>query len=352
MHKVAVLALDGVRAFELVIPTRVLGAANAPDGSPLYEVRVCSPGARPVTSDAGFSIAIEHGTEILRDADTVVVAPTLAMRDRGRDGVPADVLPVLTGLRPGTRVVGLCAAAFALAAAGLLDGRPATTHWREAEDFRVSFPDVRLDRDVLFVDDGDVLTSAGVAAGIDLCLHLVRRDHGASVANDVARACVVPPWREGGQAQYVQAVVPADDGASTAAARAWALTQLHRPLALGELARHARMSVRTFNRRFRAETGTTPGQWITLQRVDLARALLETTALTIDHIAAVTGFGSPRSLREHLRRVLGVSPSAYRQTFADRTPADRGLPESPSLPPADSAGAVPGQVRRRRPQAA
>ncbi len=214
-----------------------------------------------------------------------------------------------------------CSAAYVLAAAGLLDGRPATTHWNEADRFQAMFPQVKVDPDVLFVDDGDVLTAAGVAAGVDLCLHLVRRDHGSDVANRVARLCIVPPWREGGQAQYIERPVPAPSAASTSPTRAWALERLRRPLSLAELAGHARMSVRTFSRRFRDEVGMTPGQWLTQQRVQHARHLLETTDLPVDQVAVEAGFGTGASLRQHLVAAMGVSPTTYRHTFRAGEPA-------------------------------
>ncbi|ABW12278.1 transcriptional regulator, AraC family [Parafrankia sp. EAN1pec] len=198
---------------------------------------------------------------------------------------------------------------------GLLDGRPAATHWNHAATFSREFPAVRLDSDVLFVDDGDVLTSAGAASGVDLCLHLIRLDQGSEVANAVARACIVAPWREGGQAQFIEAPVPDSGDASTAATREWALRRLDAGLTLASMARHASMSIRTFTRRFRDETGTSPNQWLTRQRIDYARRLLESTDLSIDQIADATGFGTAASLRGHLRNAIGVSPSAYRRTF-------------------------------------
>jgi transcriptional regulator GlxA family with amidase domain len=202
-----------------------------------------------------------------------------------------------------------------LAAAGLLDGRPATTHWMHAGHFQRLYPRVRVDPDVLFVDDGDVLTSAGVGSGIDLCLHIVRRDHGANIANRIARQCVVPPWRDGGQAQYIERPLPEPATATTGPTRDWALERLDRPLPLTELAAHAGMSVRTFTRRFRDETGISPGQWLTGQRVELARRLLESTDMTVDQIARRAGFGTSASLRQHLGAVIGVSPMTYRRTF-------------------------------------
>src|SRR5690606_29420780 len=205
--------------------------------------------------------------------------------------------------------------AYVLAAAGWLDGRPATTHWRRAEHFRRLFPDVLLDPDVLYTDDGDVLTSAGVASGVDLCLHIIRRDHGSAVANAVARGTVVPPHRDGGQAQFITYPVPDDGRASTSRARHWAMEHLDQPLTLRDLAAKESMSVRTFTRRFRDEVGVSPLQWLTQQRIQRARQLLEETDLPVDRIAEAAGFGTATSLRQHLQNALGVSPSAYRNTF-------------------------------------
>ena len=207
-----------------------------------------------------------------------------------------------------------------LAAAGLLDGRRATTHWSHAEQFRALYPQVDLDEQALFVDEGDVLTSAGLAAGMDLCLHVVRNDHGSEVANHVARYCVVPPWRDGGQAQFIEQPVPEPAVDSTAPVRDWALQHLAEPLDIATLAGHARMSVRTFTRRFRAETGSSPGAWLATQRVRHAQRLLETTDLPIDEVAVRAGLGTSTSLRQHLRRVADVSPSAYRRTFRTNAP--------------------------------
>jgi transcriptional regulator GlxA family with amidase domain len=322
MHRVVVLALDGVYPFELSIPVRIFGSATGPAGEPLYEVLTCGIDGLPVRSSADFAIAVEHGCEIIETAGTLVVPPFGGGPAAAPDRCPPPVAAALARLRPGTRIVSICTASYLLAAAGLLDGRPATTHWAEAEHFKRLFPGVDVNADVLFVDDGDVLTSAGVAAGIDLCMHIVRRDHGSEVANRVARRCVVPPWREGGQAQFIERPVPEPDAAATSATRAWALGELHRPIPLAEMARHAGMSVRTFSRRFRDEAGMTPGQWLARQRVDLARRLLETTDLPVDRIAERAGFGTSASLRQHLVASIGVPPSAYRHTFrAARTHA-------------------------------
>ena len=321
MHRVVVLALPGVYPFEMGIPKRVFGSAVDPTGAPLYEVVTAGLGAGPVPTAADFSITAEHGPEVLATADTVVVPalePLAPMFTEGRLSDPARA--ALAHLRPGTRLVSICTGAYVLASAGLLDGRPATNHWYCADHFQRLFPAIAVDPAVLFVDDGDVLTSAGAAAGVDLCLHIVRRDHGSEIANAVARRCIVPPWRDGGQAQFIRRPVPVREETSTAPTREWALRHLGEPLDLATLAGHARMSVRTFTRRFRQETGATPGSWLISQRVDLARNLLESTDLTIDRIAERAGFGTAASLRQHLRTVTGVGPHSYRRAF-HHTPA-------------------------------
>ncbi|MFE1927325.1 GlxA family transcriptional regulator [Streptomyces asoensis] len=307
-HRVVVLALDGVYPFELGIPSRIFGAA---DGH--YEILTCTVDGRPVHTNADFTIGAQHGPQVLATADTVVVAPVAP------DRIPAQlseaVAEALALIRPGTRIVSICTAAFVLAAAGLLDGRRATTHWQVADAFRRMYPRVDLDPDVLFVDDGRVLTSAGAASGVDVCLHLVRKDHGSELANKVARRCVVPPFRDGGQAQYIEQPVPESGAASTAATRAWALERLDEPLALADLAAHARMSPRTFARRFQGEVGLSPGRWLIQQRVVHARHLLEASDLSVDQIAGRVGFATGASLRQHLHAAIGVSPQAYRRTF-------------------------------------
>ncbi|MFI1208705.1 GlxA family transcriptional regulator [Streptomyces sp. NPDC020802] len=316
-HRVVVLALDGVLPFELGIPQRIFGRAKDTEGRRLYEVVTCSirpPG--PVEAEADFSILVENGPEALATADTVVVPASYELGPVYDEGVLTDELAAaLAYIRPGTRLVSICTGGYVLAAAGHLDGRPATTHWASAEHFQRVFPKVRVDADVLFIDDGDVLTSAGVAAGIDLCVHIVRRDHGTAVANEVARRTVVPPHRDGGQAQYVQRPVPEARSASTTAARAWALGRLHEPIQLRDMAGQESMSVRTFTRRFREEAGVSPGQWLTQQRVERARHLLESTGLSVDRIARDSGFGTAQSMRQHLQSALGVTPTAYRRTF-------------------------------------
>ncbi|MFJ8330285.1 GlxA family transcriptional regulator [Streptomyces sp. NPDC094437] len=312
-HRVAVLALDGVYPFELGMPSRILGLA-----ADRYTVLTCTVDGRPVRTHADFTITLEHGPEALTDADTVIVPAV----DPSRVGaeLPGELSAALALIRPDARIVSICTGAFVLAAAGLLDGRRATTHWHLADRFRALFPHIDLDPDVLFVADGRILTSAGAASGVDVCLHLVREDHGSELANTVARFCVVPPFRDGGQAQYIEQPVPQDGAASTAATRAWALERLGDPLTLTDLARHARMSLRTFARRFGDEVGMSPGRWLIQQRIGRARHLLETSDLSVDQIAGHVGFATGASLRQHLHAAIGVSPQAYRRTFqaADR----------------------------------
>ncbi|MFJ8543942.1 GlxA family transcriptional regulator [Streptomyces sp. NPDC093586] len=307
-ERVVVLALDGAYPFELGIPSRILGAA---DGR--YEVITCTVDGRPVRTEADFTVTPDHGPEVLDSADTVVVpavSPSLVT------DVPApEVTAALARVRPDARIVSICTGAFVLAAAGLLDGRRATTHWKLADRFRRMFPHIPLDPDVLFVADGRVITSAGAASGVDVCLHLVREDHGSELANKVARRCVVPPFRDGGQAQYIEQPVPEQGAASTAATRAWALDHLDEPLTLARLAAHAGMSLRTFARRFHDEVGTSPGRWLTQQRVARARHLLEASDLPVDRIAGQVGFATGASLRQHLHASIGVSPQVYRRTF-------------------------------------
>jgi transcriptional regulator GlxA family with amidase domain len=314
-HEVAVLALDAVVGLELGLPHRMLGMTEDDHGRPLYRVRVATPDGGPVRTSDGYSVLADHDISLLREAQTVVIpgmegGPALT---EGR--IPEEVGIALRAAARHARLVSICTGASVLAAAGLLDGRPATTHWRDTEQFRARFPDVRLDPDVLFVDDGDVLTSAGVAAGIDLLLHLVRRDHGSEIANRVARRNVVAPWREGGQAQFIDRPLPDDGASGTAGTRAWAAERLGEPLSLTALAGHARMSVRTFTRRFREETGMSPQRWLTTQRLALARRLLESTDVPVDRIATAAGFGTAASLRAQFRAAIGVAPLAYRRTY-------------------------------------
>lgn len=316
VHTVAVVAIDGVMAFDLGIPSQVFGAATGPDGSSLYEVVVCSAGARPVDTSAGFAAAVGHGLDVLARADTVVVPGFAGTSEAAHGRIDGEIRQALrSAAQRGARIVSICTGAFALAAAGLLDGRPATTHWRFANRFERLFPSVRLDPNVLFVADGEVLTSAGVAAGIDLCLHIVRIDHGPQVVNRAARRCVVPPLRTGGQAQFIERHLPEHDSTSLASIRAWAMGRLEHSLTLDELAAEARVSVRTLTRRWRAETGLSPLRWLLAQRVQLARDLLESTDLPVEQVAQRAGLGSTASLRAHLQTAVGQSPTGYRRTF-------------------------------------
>jgi transcriptional regulator GlxA family with amidase domain len=323
-HHIAVFALDGVIPFELGIPLRIFGGARSqaeggaddPEGALLYEVATCSLRPGLVRTDADFPIVVEHGLAALAEADTVVVPASHELGPVYTEGVlPAPLAAAFAAIRPDARIMSICTGSFLLAAAGLLDGRPATTHWTSTDHFQQVFPQVKVDPDVLYVDDGDILTSAGVAAGIDLCLHVVRRDFGTAVANAVARHTVVPPHREGGQAQYIRRPLPEPQLAGTEQARAWARTRLDQPLSLRQLAERESMSVRTFTRRFREEVGVSPGRWLTQQRVEYARQLLESTDLSIDQIARQAGFGTGASMRQHLQVALGVSPTTYRRTF-------------------------------------
>jgi transcriptional regulator GlxA family with amidase domain len=314
-HRVVVLLLPPVIGFDAAIAPLLFESAVAADGSPLYEVLTCGLAPGPVAATTGFDVLPRAGAEVLATADTVVIPGTRYPAAR-IDGVLGPELAAAFATIPaGVRLVSICTGAFVLAASGVLDGRRATTHWQHAAALRALHPVIDIDENVLFVDDGDVLTSAGLAAGIDLCLHIIRRDHGAAVANAVARYCVVPPWREGGQAQFIDRRLPAADEASTAGIRAWAAEHLDEPLTVEQLARHAGMSPRTFNRRFREETGQPPGTWVRNLRIDKARELLEQRDLPVDEVARLAGPGSGANLRHHLRRGLGMSPSSYRKVY-------------------------------------
>lgn len=341
-HRIGVLALDGVVGLDLGTPAQVFGAARDADRRPLYTVDTCTPGGRPVRSSAGFRVLPDHGLDLLATVDTVVL-PGLHGSAPMTDGTidPAVGEALRAAHRRGARIMSICTGAFALAAAGLLDGLPATTHWAHADHFRRLHPTVDLDPDVLFIDAGRVLTSAGVAAGIDLCLHVVRSDHGSAVANRAARRCVVPPWRDGGQAQYIERPVPRTPASGTSATRE-ARQRLHEPVTLRELAAHARMSVRTFTRHFRSETGLSPAQWLLQQRTDHARLLLETTDLSVEQVARRAGFGTTAALRQRLHTRIGVSPSAYRRTFRRACSGTRrdGSPPVPASGPAPGSGGL------------
>ena len=313
-HRVAVLCFSPVSVFEMAVPCEVFGIDRTAMGVPRYEVRICSAEALPLRTGMGFEMTTGFGLSTLRWADTIVV-PGWPHLDR-RDVPPAVIDEVRRAHRRGARIASLCSGAFVLAAAGLLDGKVATTHWMYADRFAAAHPDVLPDTSVLYVGDGQVFTSAGTAAGIDLCLHLVRLDHGAEVANVVARRMVMPAHREGGQAQFVEAPVPrCTEGDDLVPTLDWAIAHLDEELDVAQLAHRARLSPRTFARRFKDATGTTPLQWLLVQRVVLAQRLLESTDLPIEIIATRAGFGTATALRQHFARHVGTVPTAYRQTF-------------------------------------
>ncbi|WUL61832.1 helix-turn-helix domain-containing protein [Streptomyces sp. NBC_00344] len=315
-HRVAVLVRPGLLPMELGIVHQLFRQARSAAGEPLYEVLTCTVEPGEVRTSADVTVNVVHGPDLLAEADTVVVpASDEDYGPRSEPRLPPALAEAFARVRPGTRLASVCTGSFVLAAAGFLDGRRATTHWRSAGDLRRLHPSVDVDPDVLYTDDRNVLTSAGVASGIDLCLHMIRSDHGVSVANEVARSTVVPPHREGGQAQFIPCPVPAPEQSSTGRARSWALEHLGDRLTLAALAERASMSTRSFSRRFCEEVGLTPVQWLTQRRVDRARQLLEETDLPVDRVAADAGFGTAASLRIRLHEALGVSPSAYRTTF-------------------------------------
>ena len=314
-HRVATLVFDHVPPFELGVVCEIFGLPRPEIVDPWpYEHRVCSPDGPTVTTGAGFALSGVEPISALDRADTIVIPSWAGLEQRAPS---ADVVAALRRAHHrGARLMSVCSGAFLLAHAGLLDDRRATTHWMYADRLANAFPRVKVDPDVLYVDEGTLLTSAGTAAGIDLGLHVVRLDHGAAVANAIARRMVVPPHRDGGQAQFVEAAVVEDDAADPLAATLdWALEHLDEPLPVEVLARRALMSPRTFARRFRAATGTTPLQWLLRQRLLRAQLLLETSDLPVDVIAHRCGFGSAAVLRTHFRRSLDTNPVSYRRTF-------------------------------------
>jgi transcriptional regulator GlxA family with amidase domain len=316
LSTVAALALPDIAPFEFGVICEVFGIDRTADGVPAFDFRVCGPVAgAPLRTTVGASLMPDHGLDGLRGADLVAVSAT---RLRTFDEPVLDALR--TAADEGATILSVCSGAFVLGAAGLLDDRPCTTHWINADELRARYPRARVDPDVLFVDDGNLVTSAGTAAGIDACLHVVRRELGSAVVNAIARRMVVPPQREGGQRQFVQQPVPVCSADGLAPVLDWVLEHLDAEHPVSELARRARMSDRSFARRFVAETGTTPHRWLTLQRVLLAQRLLEDTPLGIDAVAARCGFGSGALLRHHFRKVVGVGPADYRRTFRSAIP--------------------------------
>ncbi|MDT5211021.1 MAG: hypothetical protein QOF67_3436 [Mycobacterium sp.] len=317
MHTVAVLALADVIAFDLTTAVEVFGRVVLPSGEPGYRVLVC--GTAPTVNAGPMRIATDHGITDLDRADTIVVPG----RNDATAGTSDDVRRALkSAYARGARIASICSGAFTLAEAGLLDGRRATTHWLAADLFRAIYPAVDLDPDVLYVDEGQVLTSAGASAGLDLCLHIVARDYGAAVAAYAARLTVAPLHRSGGQAQFIlRNTAPAKHIAERTElddVLAWIEQEAHRELTLRDIAERAAMSVRTLNRRFQAETDQTPMQWLTGVRVRHAQQLLESTPNGVEKIGRDVGFSSPANFREQFRRLTGVAPQSYRNTFRDR----------------------------------
>ena len=315
-HLVVVVALPGVVAFELGLPHRFFCPSTP---SLPYEVATVTLDDGPVLTSAGYRVLPSHPGSLLTQADTVVVPGVTDPTVAANGTLSPELLALLDTVPPDARWVSICTGAFVLAALGLLDGLEVTTHWRYADHFAEVFPRVHVNPDVLYVDNGRVLTSAGNAAGIDLLLHVLRRDQGTEVANAVARGAVVAPWRAGGQAQFIERPVPQPGDAGTGPARAWVLDHLQEPVTLSGLSHRAGMSVRTFTRRFREETGETAGAWLSRVRVERARHLLETTDLPVDRVAELSGFGTAASLRLHLSADVGLSPLAYRRTYRQAT---------------------------------
>ena len=309
--RIAVIAFDRISPFHLSVPCVVFGDRHP--GAPAFELLVCAGEPGPLTTTAGFGISVSHGLEALTNADIVIVP---SWRDPNEAAPPALVAALRAAHQRGAQIVGLCLGAYILAAAGLLDGRKATTHWAYATDFAQRYPLIQVDADVLYVADENILTSAGTAAGIDCCLYMLRQRHGAEIANSVARRLVVPPHRQGGQAQFIEQPLPASASDSRLAGLIdWVRANPALPHTLDTLAARALMSRRSFTRHFRQLTGTTVGNWLLGERLALSQRLLEGSSQDIEQIARLTGFASPITLRHHFRKTFGVTPSAWRESF-------------------------------------
>ncbi|GAS94719.1 transcriptional regulator [Mycolicibacterium canariasense] len=314
IKSVSAMVLDGLAVFEFGVICEVFGIDRSADGVPNFDFKVCGPVAgQPVRTSVGAQVTPDHDFSALVGADLVAV-PAVSTRYGAYPEVALEALRAASAA--GSIILTVCSGAFVVGAAGLLDGRPCTTHWMHADELAMMYPTARVDRNVLFVDDGNLITSAGTAAGIDACLHLVRRELGSEVTNKIARRMVVPPQRDGGQRQYIDQPIPIRCSEGFAPQLDWILANLKEPHTVATLAARASMSARTFARRFVEETGTTPMQWVTDQRVLYARRLLEETDLDIDRVADRSGFGTATLLRHHFRRVIGVTPSDYRRRFA------------------------------------
>ena len=311
ISNVAVIAYDGLAPFELGVLCEAWGTDRTDEGLPTFDFAVCAPQAGLVETSAGFGLQVAHDLSRCDSADLVAV-PAVP-RDRT---VPGEVVEALRAAHArGARLMSICSGAFALGAAGLLDGRSCTTHWSFTDELAARFPEAHVIPEVLYVDEDPIITSAGSAAGLDACLHLYRKEFGAHVASMVARRMVVPPQRDGGQAQFIRSAVPDCDAETLGPLLTWITEHLDEPLSVEYLARYSNMSSRTFARRFRAETGTTPHAWITSQRVQRAEQLLETTRRSVEEIADAVGFTNAATLRHHFTRARSVSPQRYRRIF-------------------------------------
>ena len=314
LESVSVLVLDKLAVFEFGVICEVFGIDRSGDGVPNFDFKVCGPPpGRPVSTSVGAQLVPDHGLDDLLGADLVAVP---AISGSAEDYLPEALDALRSAAASGSTILTVCSGAFVAGAAGLLDGRRCTTHWMHADELARLYPSAIVDRNVLFVDDGDLITSAGTAAGIDACLHLVRREMGSAVTNIIARRMVVPPQRDGGQRQYIEQPIPARCSEGFAPQLDWIIANLDKPHTVARLANRANMSARTFARRFVEETGTTPMQWVTDQRVLYSRRMLEETDLDVDRVAERAGFGNATLLRHHFRRMVGVTPSDYRRRFA------------------------------------
>lgn len=308
-HRIAVLVMEHALPLEVSMPFLIFGSPALG-----YELLLCAERPGPVVTDHGWSVTVPHGLDALGTADTVIITAFRGFLDK----IPSEVLTgVKSAYDSGARIASICTGAFLLAAAGLLDGRRATTHWQFAEDLARMFPAVRVDPTPLYIDEGNIITSAGVVSGIDLCLHLLRNDHGSAVTNEIASTIVASPYRNGGQAQFIRRPDgPRRSADGVGMTQDWALAHLDHPLTVKGLASHAGMPVRTFERRFAAENGVSPIKWLNAARIDHARKLLETTDVSIDDVSRACGLGTPANFRHHFRRATGTSPSEYRRAFA------------------------------------